>query len=73
MTLPPSPPPLCSALPAGGTWTLSEKHYVHQRGAKVSAADLHRASGVLALGYTNGIFELIQVRTWSGLGKCRNI
>ena len=41
---------------------------MHQRGAKVSAADLHRASGVLALGYTNGIFELIQVRpgVWAG-------
>lgn len=60
-------PSLCIAPPAGGTWTLSEKHYVHQRGAKVSAADLHRASGVLALGYTNGIFELIQV--WTGVGE----
>ncbi|GAX86630.1 hypothetical protein CEUSTIGMA_g14038.t1, partial [Chlamydomonas eustigma] len=52
---------------ARGSWSLSEKHYLHQRGAKVSCADLHRGTGIMALGYTNGIFELVQLPTFDSL------
>lgn len=46
---------------AAGVWCLSSKHYFNQRGAKVSAADFHKATGVLVVGFSNGLFELYQL------------
>ena len=34
---------------------------------KVSSCDLHRSSGVLAVGYTSGVFELLQLPTFEAL------
>ncbi len=55
---------------ASGSWALSEKHYMHQRGAKVSAADLHRATGTLVVGYSSGIFEMLQLPSFESLQVC---
>ncbi|PRW59321.1 periodic tryptophan 2-like protein [Chlorella sorokiniana] len=46
---------------AGGHWKLTEKHYFNQRGAKLSAADFQGAVGLLAVGFSSGIFELLQL------------
>ena len=46
---------------ADGQWQLDEKFYFHQRGAKVSAADYHSSSGMLVVGFTNGIFDLYEM------------
>lgn len=60
---------------AGGHWKLTEKHYFNQRGAKLSSADFQGAAGLLAVGFSNGIFELLQlpdlatVHTLS-IGRC---
>uniref|UniRef100_A0A7R9V1J8 Small-subunit processome Utp12 domain-containing protein n=1 Tax=Chlamydomonas euryale TaxID=1486919 RepID=A0A7R9V1J8_9CHLO len=52
---------------ARGKWSLSEKHYLCQRGARVSAADLHGGTGTLVAGYTNGLFELVQLPAFDSL------
>ena len=46
---------------AGGHWRLAEKHYFHQRGAKLTAAAFHAGAGLLAAGFSNGIFDLLQL------------
>uniref|UniRef100_A0A383VAW3 Small-subunit processome Utp12 domain-containing protein n=1 Tax=Tetradesmus obliquus TaxID=3088 RepID=A0A383VAW3_TETOB len=46
---------------AQGGWVLSCKHFFMQRGARLSAADYHRPSGVLVVGFSNGLFELYQL------------
>jgi periodic tryptophan protein 2 len=46
---------------AQGTWGLSCKHYFMQRGARLSAVDYHKPSGVLVVGFSNGLFELYQL------------
>lgn len=46
---------------AGGHWKLDEKLYFNQRGARVSAADYHAASGMLVAAFTNGIFDLYEL------------
>jgi hypothetical protein len=56
------PPPL-----PGGSWALAAKHYFNQRGAKVSACDYHRGSGLLVVGYTNGLFDLHQLPDFSNI------
>lgn len=45
----------------GGHWKLDEKLYFNQRGARVSAADYHAASGMLVVAFTNGIFDLYEL------------
>jgi periodic tryptophan protein 2 len=55
------------AAPAGGSWALTAKHYFNQRGAKVSACDYHRASGLLVVGYTSGLFDLHQLPDFSNI------
>lgn len=52
---------------AGGKWFLSAKHYFHQRGARVSAYAWHAPSGLLAVGFTNGIFDLYQMPSFESL------
>ncbi len=47
---------------AGGTWRLAEKHFFNQRGARLSAIDYHGATGMLVAGFSNGIFDLYEVR-----------
>jgi periodic tryptophan protein 2 len=46
---------------AQGSWGLSGKHYFMQRGARLSAVDYHKPSGVLVAGFSNGLFELYQL------------
>lgn len=46
---------------AGGHWKLTEKHYFNQRGARLSAAAFQGGAGLLAVGFTHGIFELLQL------------
>lgn len=44
-----------------GTWVLSARHFFMQRGARLSAADYHKPSGILVAGFSNGLFELYQL------------
>jgi periodic tryptophan protein 2 len=46
---------------AQGSWGLSCKHFFMQRGARLSAVDYHKPSGVLVVGFSNGLFELYQL------------
>ncbi|PSC76313.1 periodic tryptophan 2-like protein [Micractinium conductrix] len=46
---------------AGGHWKLTEKHYFNQRGAKLSSAAFQGGVGLLAVGFSHGIFELLQL------------
>lgn len=46
---------------AGGRWKLSDKFYFNQRGAKLSAAAFHGGVGILAVGFSSGLFELLQL------------
>jgi periodic tryptophan protein 2 len=46
---------------AQGTWTLTARHFFSQRGARLSAVDLHRSTGVLVAAFSNGLFELYQL------------
>ncbi|KAL0036124.1 hypothetical protein WJX79_004341 [Trebouxia sp. C0005] len=46
---------------AGGRWRLGAKHFCNQRGAKVTAVDYHRATGMLVVGFSNGIFDLFEL------------
>ncbi|MEW5311682.1 MAG: hypothetical protein WDW38_003377 [Sanguina aurantia] len=52
---------------AGGKWLLSEKHYFNQRGANVSSYAYHKATGILAVGFTNGVFDLYQLPDFQNL------
>ena len=47
---------------AGGRWRLGAKHFFNQRGAQVTALDFHRETGMLVVGFSNGIFDLFEVR-----------
>lgn len=51
----------------GGKWLLSEKHYFNQRGANVSSYAYHKATGILAVGFTNGVFDLYQLPDFQNL------
>ena len=46
---------------SGGHWRLTDKYYFNQRGAKLSAAAFHRGLGILAVGFSSGLFELLQL------------
>ena len=46
---------------AHGRWKLQVKHLFNQRGARVTCADLHKATGMLVVGFSNGIFDLFEV------------
>lgn len=57
-----------------GTWSLSSKHYTCQTSkeggglpAKASSTALHIPSGVLAIGYTTGVFEMLRLPTCEGI------
>ena len=54
---------ICCPVCTGGRWRLGAKHFFNQRGAKVTAVDYHRATGMLVVGFSNGIFDLFEVRT----------
>ncbi len=41
---------------------MGAKHFFNQRGAKVTAVDYHRVTGMLVVGFSNGIFDLFEVR-----------
>ena len=45
----------------GGRWSLSQKDYLNQRGARVSCATFHRPTGLLVAGLTSGLFDLYQL------------
>jgi hypothetical protein len=47
---------------AGGAWRLAEKHFFNQRGARLTAADYHGPSGMLVAAFSNGVFDLYEVR-----------
>lgn len=40
---------------------MGSKHFFNQRGAKVTAIDFHKGTGVLVVGFSNGIFDLFEV------------
>lgn len=40
---------------------MGSKHFFNQRGAKVTAVDFHKATGILVVGFSNGIFDLFEV------------
>ena len=42
---------------------LVHKHFFNKRGAKLSAAAFHKPTGMLVAGFSNGIFELCEVRS----------
>lgn len=46
---------------SGGNWKLTDKYYFNQRGAKLSAAAFQGNLGILAVGFSNGLFELLQL------------
>eukprot|EP01025_Chloroclados_australasicus_P005925 TRINITY_DN1192_c0_g1_i5.p1 TRINITY_DN1192_c0_g1~~TRINITY_DN1192_c0_g1_i5.p1 ORF type:complete len:967 (-),score=113.08 TRINITY_DN1192_c0_g1_i5:314-3214(-) len=46
---------------ANGRWSLRKKFFLEMKAGKVSAADYHRDTGVLAIGYERGVFELVQM------------
>jgi WD40 repeat protein len=46
---------------AGGHWKLTDKFYFNQRGAKLTAAAFHGGAGLLAVGFSAGLFELLQL------------
>jgi len=46
---------------SGGNWKLTDKYYFNQRGAKLSAAAFHSKLNILAVGFSNGLFELLQL------------
>lgn len=46
---------------SGGHWKLTDKYYFNQRGAKLTAAAFHGDLGILAVGFSNGLFELLQL------------
>ena len=46
----------------GGGWRLGAKHFFNQRGAQVTAIDFHKETGMLVVGFSNGIFDLFEVR-----------
>lgn len=41
---------------------MGSKHFFNQRGAKVTAIDFHKATGILVVGFSNGIFDLFEVK-----------
>lgn len=41
---------------------MGSKHFFNQRGAKVTAIDFHKKTGILVVGFSNGIFDLFEVR-----------
>ena len=45
----------------GDAWHLSSKHHLAQQGARVSAADMQRSTGLLLVAFTSGIFHLYQM------------
>ena len=44
-----------------GHWRLSDKYYFNQRGASLTSASFHAPLGILAVGFSNGLFELLQL------------
>ncbi|KAL3138072.1 hypothetical protein ABBQ38_005303 [Trebouxia sp. C0009 RCD-2024] len=46
---------------AGGRWRLGGKHFFNQRGAQVTALDFHKQTGMLVVGFSNGIFDLFEM------------
>lgn len=45
----------------GGNWRLIDKYYFNQRGFRLTSAALHRGVGILAVGFSGGLFELLQL------------
>ena len=56
---------------AHGRWKLQVKHLFNQRGARVTCADLHKATGMLVVGFSNGIFDLFEVSAGPDLSLSR--
>ncbi len=47
--------------PAEGRWRLKDKHFFNQRGAHLTALDYHKATNMLVVAYSSGVFDLYQV------------
>lgn len=45
----------------GGHWSLVDKYYFNQRGSKMTACTVHKGVGILAVGFSRGLFELLQL------------
>ena len=47
---------------AEGRWQLAEKHFFNQRGARLTALDYHKASRIMVVAFSSGIFDIYQVK-----------
>lgn len=45
----------------GGHWSLVDKYYFNQRGSKLTSCAIHKDVGILAVGFSRGLFELLQL------------
>ena len=45
----------------GGHWGLVDKYYFNQRGCKLTSCTIHKDVGILAVGFSKGLFELLQL------------
>jgi periodic tryptophan protein 2 len=45
----------------GGNWRLVDKYYFNQRGCKLTSCAMHKEVGILAVGFSRGMFELLQL------------
>ncbi|KAK9915110.1 hypothetical protein WJX75_004822 [Coccomyxa subellipsoidea] len=46
---------------AEGRWQLAEKHFFNQRGARLTALDYHKASRIMVVAFSSGIFDIYQL------------
>jgi periodic tryptophan protein 2 len=45
----------------GGHWSLVDKYYFNQRGSKLTSCAMHKGVGILGVGFSKGLFELLQL------------
>ena len=45
----------------GGHWRLVDKYYFNQRGSKLTSCAIHKEVGIMAVGFSKGLFELLQL------------
>lgn len=53
------------------TWKNQNRHYFQQDNAKVKSASLHAESGILAVGFSSGIFGLWELPDFTNLHTLR--
>lgn len=56
-----------STLYAQGHWKLTDKYFFNRPGSKLTAAAFHKDLGLLAIGFSTGLFELLQLPDMSSI------